>query len=243
MPTWTLFTAHGGSADLIFCMSTTVARSAARFTTTKPIVAIVSDPRRETTFGSNVCGVSAMRSQNIGDCYEEFRGSLPDLTRISFLHKAGYTPSEDAKYWLPNDQQNVLVPIALGDDIATSISKLEQAPAGETYGILLLPADRFFGEREILISAATSRGFPTYWSVPDFVGPGQGGAAGGCGVPQLLSGRFMAERVANIWTNKGAIPTPRFVPIPKRFVETKFSMAVYKALKPKPATKKKTKKK
>ena len=133
-----------------------------------------------------------------------------------------------------------MVPIALADNIATTISNLPQAPAGETYGILVLPADRFFGERETSISAATSRRFPTYWSVTDFVG--QGGAAGGCGVPQLLSGRFMAERVANIWT-KNAIPTPRFVSIPKRFIETKFSLAVAKALKLKQSAKKTSQKK
>ena len=147
------------------------------------------------------------------DGYEDFRDLLPDLTKIYILHKASYTPSEDAIYWLPNDTLNVMVPIALADNIATTISNLPQAPAGETYGILVLPADRFFGERETSISAATSRRFPTYWSVTDFVG--QGGAAGGCGVPQLLSGRFMAERVANIWT-KNAIPTPRFGPDPEK---------------------------
>jgi ABC-type uncharacterized transport system substrate-binding protein len=235
-----LFNTYGGSADLIFCMSTTVARRAAHYTTTKPIVAIVSDPKRETTFGPNVCGVSAMRSQNTGDCCEEFRESLPDLTRIYFLHKAGYTPSEDAKYWLPNDPLNVSVPIALADNIATTISNLAQAPSGETYGILVLPADRFFGERANLITAATSKGFPTYWSVTDFVGAG--GAFGGYGVPQAVSGRFMAERVANIWTNT-AIPSPPFVPIRKKHIESKLSLAVAKALKLKLAHAKSIKKK
>jgi hypothetical protein len=235
-----LLSTYGSSADLIFCMSTTVARRAAHLSA-KPIVAVVSDPKRETTFGSNVCGVSAMRSQNTGDCYEEFRSSLPDLTRIYILHKAGYTPSEDADYWLPNDSLNVLVPIALTDNIATTISNLDQAPTGETYGILVLPADRFFGDRKALIDAATLRGFPTYWSVTDFVDDA-GGAFGGCGVPQVVAGRFMAERVANIWT-KNAIPSPPFVPIPKKYIDSKLAHAVAKALKLKLARKKKTQKK
>jgi hypothetical protein len=71
-------------ADLIFCMSTSVAKAADAFSKvyapSKPIVAIVSDPFSE-GFGDNVCGVSASRDRLAISCYTKYEEGLRSASR------------------------------------------------------------------------------------------------------------------------------------------------------------------
>jgi hypothetical protein len=166
-----------------------------------------------------VCGVSAMRSQHAGECMEEFREGLSDLKRVYVLHKGGYEPSNAAKFWVEDGDGNQLVTIATGDTTANVIASLDMAPAGQEYGLLVLPADRFFSEREAIFTAAAGRNFKTFWSVTDFVGPNK--AYGGHGVPQKTAGRYMAWQVDKIWDNNGRIPkNPRWLTVKKADVVT-----------------------
>jgi hypothetical protein len=213
--------------DLIFCMSTTVVQAAAGFADTNeiPVVGIVSDPAKE-KFGTMICGVSAKRSQHASDCYDQFKEALSSssLRKIFYLHKVNYGPSEDAKYWLPNDDDAVPVPIGPTDGIDVIKKAIDRLPEASG-GLLVLPVDQFFGAGAKIVEWAKSRSLPTFWSVPDW----PPGAFGGYGVPQKMCGRYMGERVAYIWS-KGRIPKPPFVQIPDKHFELGINKAVAKAL-------------
>jgi hypothetical protein len=149
-----------------------------------------------------------MRSQTAGECLDLFRERF-SLTKVYVLHKDSYDPSIDSKFWVQDDPDNVVTPIRSTDDIGTVISALGAAPAGQTYGILVLPADRFFAEREAIFTAANPKAFKTFWSVPDFVAPNK--ASGGHGVSQVNSGRYMASQVDKIWETHAIPKNPRWL--------------------------------
>ena len=154
-------------ADLIFCMSTSVARAADAFTKvyapSKPIVAIVSDPFSE-TFGDNVCGVSASRDRLAMHCLRQFRKKNANVNRVYALHRDGYPPSIKAKGWI-GTKKVTTVAIADGESIRTKIEDiLQNAPAKS--GFLILPADRFFGSANDIVQWTGSK--PTFWSTPTF---------------------------------------------------------------------------
>ena len=91
-----VFMAAAPQADLLFCMSTSVARAADAYTkanppTTKPIVAIVSDPFSE-TFGDNVCGASASRDRLVNHALRQFRKKNQNVKNVVALHRTGYLP-------------------------------------------------------------------------------------------------------------------------------------------------------
>src|SRR5215216_558150 len=105
------------TADLIFCMSTSVARAADAFTKAQalstPIVAIVSDPFSE-DFGNNVCGVSASRDRLAISCLKQFK-KKSNVRNFFALHREGYAPSTRAKGWVGKKVQ--LVAVADGNTI------------------------------------------------------------------------------------------------------------------------------
>ena len=204
------------NADLWFCMSTSVARAAdavakaQRLPSTKPIVAIVSDPRSE-TFGRNVCGASANRPNLATDCLQKFKNRIGPGARVFALHRANYEPSTKAKDRLGANVTPVTVND--GDNIQTIITNEIVNHSAPRKGVLVLPADRFFGVADSI--TRWTGNIPTFWSTPDF--PSR--ASGGYGYAQNLCGQFMAERVAIIWKNQAdgvqdPIPSPEWNPIP-----------------------------
>src|SRR3954453_18528592 len=208
-----VFAEAGPAADLLFCMSTTVARGAAAFTTTPPIVAIVSDPFSETTFGANVYGASAGRDRLVRHALRQFRRKrTPKLTKIYALHREGYAPSTKSKAWLGNNKVT-LWPVLDTEDIQARIqAAIDDPPTSAVKGFLILPADRFFGAAPDIVAATGTR--PTFWTTPDFpINPVA--SFGGYGYPQAVCGQFLAERVAGIWTSQDATSPPVALPDPK----------------------------
>jgi hypothetical protein len=206
-----VFTAAGPGADLLFCMSTTVARAAYAFTTTKPIVAIVSDPFSEAFKDANVWGASAGRDRLVRHALRQFRRRrTPKLTKIYALHREGYEPSTKSKAWLGNNRVT-LWPIADTEDIQVRIqAALADPPTNAVKGFLILPADRFFGAAPDIVAWTGDK--PTFWTTPDFpLNPVK--SFGGYGYPQAVCGQFLAERVAGIWTSQDA-PSSSPVPLP-----------------------------
>jgi hypothetical protein len=222
-------------ADLIFCMSTSVAKAADAFTKvyapSKPIVAIVSDPFSE-LFGDNVCGVSASRDRLASHCLRQFKKKNPNVNRVYALHRDGYAPSIKAKGWI-GGKKVTTVAIADGDNIRTKIEDiLQNAPPKS--GFLILPADRFFGSANDIVQWTGTK--PTFWSTPDF----PAGSFGGYGFKQELCGQFMGERVANIWTSQDSgdpsvMPDPKWVSIGPEYVTVRPLAAVKASTKKPPA--------
>jgi len=206
------------STDVIFCMSTTVARAAVTFTKankipTMPIVAVDSDPMNE-HFPANVCAVSATRPQLAIRCYEEFKKKAPGLTTIYALHKYRYGPSDDSLNWL--GKKITPVPVKPGDNIKDQIYGIPKGSGG----LLILPADRFFGAADEIVQwAEVDWQLRTFWPVPDW----PTGAFGCYGFAQELCGQYLAERVASIWSNSGNIPNPRFVVIDQKWITGKIT--------------------
>ena len=215
-----VFPAAAPQADLIFCMSTSVARAADAYTKvnapTQPIVAIVSDPFSE-TFGDNVCGASASRDRLVNHCLRQFRKKNPNVKNIFALHRAGYLPSTKALAWLGKHNVTPLS-IADTDSIQAKILAVVNAnPPIPKLGFLVLPADRFFGSANDIVTWAGAN--PTFWTTPDF----PAASFGGYGYPQQLCGQFLAERVASIWTSQDAhdpspLPDPKWVLIDPQYV-------------------------
>jgi hypothetical protein len=207
------FTVSAGlpASYVILCMSTTVARAAASMNLNVPIVAIVSDPFAE-NFPANVCGVSAQRSQHAMQCYHKFKKADSALGKVYALHKQNYKPSNDALNWLGN--KVISVPIQPGDNIQTKINAIPQGPHR---GLLVLPADLFFGQANNIAGWAQSQGMHDFWSVPDW----PTNSFGGYGFPQQTCGQYLAERIASIWANNGAIPNPQWVSIDEDWIALK----------------------
>jgi ABC-type uncharacterized transport system substrate-binding protein len=215
--------------DLIFCMSTTVLDAAKQFTTTIPVVGIMSNPESEDwSQNPNVCGVSARRPQHAGSAYAELKKQI-GKKQIYYLSKAGYPPSDAAKLWLPKAAIEISIDSDEGpDDIVDKIHST--LPRGSS--LLVLPVDQFFGAAKSIIAAAqTDQSASTYWMAPDYAG--SVGAYGGYGVAQETCGHFMAERVASIWSSSdgATIPDPPFVEIPEQWNKSRINKSVAKALK------------
>jgi hypothetical protein len=200
-------------ADLWFCMSTSIARAADGVAKekmpTKPIVAIVSDPFSE-KFGDNVCGVSANRDRLAVRCMRYLKRRV-GARNIFVLHRQDYDPSDRAQKWL--DKRNVtVISIDDGDNTQTMQNKITTQIVNSPLpnkGVLVLPADRFFGVAKLITQWTGA--IPTFWSTPDF--PME--AKGGYGYPQKRCGQYMAERVAIIWKNQAdgvadPIPDPKW---------------------------------
>lgn len=199
-------------ADLWLCMSTSVARAAdvvARAQSpTKPVVVIVSDPFSE-GLGNNFCGVSASRDRLAIKCLRQFRRRVPSVQNIFVLHREGYGPSDKARQWI-GKRSVFLVPVADSENIQTKIQSDIMASSKPNKGVLVLPADRFFGVADLITQWTGT--VPTFWSTPDF----PTASRGGFGYPQKKCGQYMAERVAIIWKNQAdavvdLFPDPKWI--------------------------------
>ena len=232
------FTVVSTSDPLIFCMSTTAVKAAQSFTSSSPIVGIVSNPGRENVAQAhNICGISARRSQTGGDCCEHFLKAMQGLREIRALHKRNYNPSlealDRAKTAAAAYGVTVTpVDVATADDIHSALNSMAARDVQETatVGILVLPADVCFSvAREIISVAQTQKKLPTFFSVTDWVKTDHPSALGGYGVPQERSGELLAERVAHIWQT-GNMPTPRFHDVPSGEFRWLASRAAARAL-------------
>lgn len=216
--------------DLIFCMSTTVLLAAQQFTrnagTTIPIVGITSNPENQ-QFDPNVCGVSARRPQHVNHAYKELLKKVGKNKQIYALHKKNYPPSEAGKFWLPKSVTTI--DIDQNDDSDAIVAKIDAQLPVQSGGLLVLPVDQFFGAADKIINEAQNTKFtPTWWLIRDLRTSGAK-PYGGFGVDQETCGRFMAERVANIWSTK-RIPDPPFVEIEEKYNKAIVSKAVAKML-------------
>jgi ABC-type uncharacterized transport system substrate-binding protein len=231
------FTVNPAPTDpVIFCMSTTVVKAAQAFTTTIPVVGVVSDPGREgVASAQNICGVSAQRSQKSRDCLDNFLKTVPSLTEVRVLHKPGYNPSDEALQHIqhpPPPVTVVVVPIQTRADLDRELANLPTRNLSQpaTIGVLVLPVDVCFGAAPTIIDVAQNqKHLPTFFPVTDWVKPALPSALGGSGVPQHKSGELMAERVDLIWTNH-SIPNPRWRDAPGSASEWRVSRAAATAL-------------
>jgi ABC-type uncharacterized transport system substrate-binding protein len=226
------FKADGAVKPIIFCMSTSVVGAAKTYTeaSDKPVVAVVSDPKREQVYRrTNICGISARRSQTARECFEDFLATVPTLEQVYVLHKPNYNPSDDALKRIEKAAREAGVtitksPVTDSGDIDTEAAKwtprTKTQPA--TRGVLILPVDVLLGNALKIIRLAQAKFLPTFFPITDWVKPTSTStnpsALGGYGASQYRCGQLMAERVAHIWTNWGTanqIPNPRW-----KFVST-----------------------
>jgi hypothetical protein len=198
--------------DCVVCMSTFVGEKATD-ATTKPIVVITSDPSND-KFGDNVCGVCAIRPHLIGIGLRKFR-KFPNVNKVYGLHRDKYKPSKHAKkdigkaikVWVSVDDSDT------DASILTKIGALDKTKAG----LLVLPADRFFGLADDIVTAAAP--MPTYWTTTDW----PTGSKGGFGFAQAKCGQYMAQRVASIWSSTSGddIPEEPFLTVDPKDIATK----------------------
>jgi hypothetical protein len=217
--------------EFILCLSTTVARAAVTFTQTnniktRPIVAIVSDWAAE-NFPSNVCGVSAKRPDHIDICFKHFKGDFSSAGTFYFLAKKYYPPSDAALAKLGNP--NTAVYVDTNDNIRDQIYAIPRGSGG----LLVLPADRFFGAIDDIIQwAQNDQSLLTFWTVTDWVSTGNTGAFGGSGFPQQTCGQYLGERIASIWSsaNHITIPNPAWTIVDESWYDHKKNNAVASAM-------------
>jgi hypothetical protein len=206
----------------IVCMSTHVGEKAAASTKVKPIVVITSDPTNNAFDNPNVCGVCAIRPQLIGVGLRKFI-SKSGVKVLFGLNRDGYKPSKHSKRDLGKRIDSW---IDISDDndtdasIASQISDAAQTPGA---GLLVLPADRFFGLSDDILAAAGN--MPTYWTTTDW--PAANPKGGGYGYPQEVCGQYMAQRIASVWSSSSGIAIPAE---PFLTVDPKFIKSIYKGV-------------
>jgi hypothetical protein len=194
--------------SLVFCMSRTVVEAAsAKFPEAAgvPIVGIVSSPG-DFNNNRNVFGISAQRSQKGRQYYDKFLDTVPHLKtpgqKIYVLNKKDYPPTEKAFAALPNSPDIVEIKVSSLTEIEAEIPKMTPG------GLLILPADLFFGNAARIIELARSQKLPDFWPVTDWVKPTLPSALGGYGVPQLMCGELLADKIADYWDHSW--PNQRF---------------------------------
>jgi ABC-type uncharacterized transport system substrate-binding protein len=202
----------GGGGDLIFGMSTTVVRAAKAAAPSTPIVGVVSDRKNE-GFGSakKITGISALRSQTAGQCFERFLATVPTLKQVHVLHKPGYKPSERSLKLVKAiaKKRGVAVkPVTVKTryDIEKKVAALPKQSPKKPAGVFALPVDICISAaRQIIDVAQTQKGLPVFFPIPDVVTSKPSSALGGHGVSQHQCGVLMAEYVHKIlW--QGADP-------------------------------------
>jgi hypothetical protein len=205
---------------VIFGMSTTVVKEAANFTWTKPdikIIGVVSDPVGYGASGTNVCGIIAKRVQHARKYFDKFQdsvasGSRARIRHVYLLNKKDYRPTEEAIKKigppppLPNGVTVQVLNISDPDTIGSTISNL----TNRSGGLLILPADWFFGAANEIISAARAKELPDFWPLPDWATAAPKNAFGGYGVSQDFCGREMGKKIAYIWKNNNALPNNKW---------------------------------
>jgi hypothetical protein len=207
------------SGHLLFCMSTSVGDAAINFmdlnSITVPMVVISS--HFDNFEQSHVCVVSAERPQLIRPCFNRFKHRAPSGTRFHALHRQDHVPSTDALRRLGPNQVEFINPVKDNENPADVVNNIT-IPTGETHGLLVLPADRFFAAADDIISRATAKGMMTFWTTSDENWPA--GANGGYGYKQEVCGRYMAERVGRVW-DRGGVPPDKDKRIPRNEVSEK----------------------
>jgi hypothetical protein len=205
---------------ILFCMSTSVVKAAQAFTSTIPVVGLVSDPGREgVASAQNICGLSAKRSQTARDCYDNFLKTVPSLTEVRVLHKPGYNPSDDALQRIQQPPPRVPIVVVAIQTRADLIRELNNMPTRNlsqpaTVGILVLPVDVSIGAAPVIIDTVQAqKNLPSFFPITDWVKWAMPSALGGSGVPQYKSGELIADRVNHIWTTN-SIPNPRWKDAP-----------------------------
>jgi hypothetical protein len=196
---------------VILGMSTTVMRAAATFSTTIPMIGIVSN---QGGYGANVCGVSGQRPQNARRSYDKLLLTIPGLPRVHILHKPGYPPSDDSLRAIQNGGPLgvpvAVVPVAApyGDaEIRAAIDGINTPGA-----LLILPVDSFFAAADRIIgwAHANANRLPDFWPVTDWVRHALPSALGGYGASQHRCGQLLADKIHSIWESGGHIPNPRW---------------------------------
>jgi hypothetical protein len=177
-----------------------------------------------------------LRPQLAGLGIRKFKEAQSTLTKIWLLHRKNYGPSDQAKKRLGGINVELLT-VKDNDDPAAAVSeKRGKVPANETHGLLVLPADRFFGWAKDIQAAADASGKPgssmkTFWSTTDW----PTNSYGGYGYPQKVCGRYMAERVASIRaSNLDQVPNPAFVTVDPGEIRLKPVPAVHPKKKNRP---------
>jgi len=204
--------------DAVLCMSKTVldkVSSTAAWNSVK-VAGIVSIPLNK----PNICGIDGQRQQIGRNYYEKLLAALPSLSssaanRVHVLHVPGYPPSDDSLQRIQAGATPVqlnVVPVASPTDanILAAINAIT-APGA----LLVLPVDAFFGSAKLIIDTARAKSLPDFWPVTDWVQHSNSptkSALGGYGVPQVLCGELLADRIAFFWTN-GSMPNPAFIKV------------------------------
>ncbi len=203
-----IFAPKGAPAyDVIFAMSTNVARAAKDTAGSTPIVSVVSNLKAEgLSRARNITGISARRSQTAGECFEHFLATVPTLKRVRVLHKPGYGPSDRSLKLVKAAAKKrgvtvEVVAIKTRDDIQTKLAKMAKRDPKKPadIGVLVLPVDVCLGAAQLIIDLAQGqKHLPAFFPVTDFVKPNAQGALGGYGVPQRTCGVLMADYVEQI---------------------------------------------
>jgi hypothetical protein len=203
--------------DAVLCMSKTVLDkvSGTAAWNSVTIAGIVSEPLNQ----ANVCGVDGQRQQIGKDYYDKLLAALPSLAqsganRVHVLNVPGYPPSDKSLALITQGNPPVTVnPVNVATptdaNIVAAINGINQPGA-----LIVLPVDTFFGSAAI-INTARAKSLPDFWPVADWVRYSNNptkSAFGGYGVPQVLCGELLADRIAYVWTN-GGMPTPKFIKV------------------------------
>jgi len=204
--------------DAVLCMSKTVLDkvSGTAAWNSVTIAGIVSEPLNQT----NVCGIDGQRQQIGKDYYDKLLAALPSLAqsganRVHVLNVPGYPPSDKSLALITQGNPPVTVnPVNVATptdaNIVAAINGINQPGA-----LIVLPVDTFFGSAQTIINTARAKSLPDFWPVTDWVRHGNNptkSAFGGYGVPQVLCGELLADRIAFVWTN-GSMPTPKFIKV------------------------------
>jgi ABC-type uncharacterized transport system substrate-binding protein len=204
-----------GQHNLIFAMSTTVARLAqAASERTMPIVGVVSDRKAESlNRARNLTGISARRSQTADQCFEHFLATVPTLKQVHVMNKPGYGPSDRAMKLVKAvaKKRGVTIKSLPVKDFETIERKIAALPKRDpakpaVAGLFVLPVDSCIAwARQIIDAVQVRKNIPTFFPITDFVTSKSSGALGAHGVPQRKCGELMSEYVDRIlW--QGADP-------------------------------------
>lgn len=204
--------------DAVLCMSKTVLDkvSGTAAWNSVTIAGIVSEPLNQT----NVCGVDGQRQQIGKNYYDKLLAALPSLAqsganRVHVLNVPAYPPSDKSLALITQGNPPVTVnPVNVATptdaNIVAAINGINQPGA-----LIVLPVDTFFGSAQTIINTARAKLLPDFWPVTDWVRYSNNptkSAFGGYGVPQVLCGELLADRIAYVWTN-GGMPTPKFIKV------------------------------
>ena len=204
--------------DAVLCMSKTVLGrvSGTAAWNRVTIAGIVSEPLNQ----NNVCGIDGQRQQIGKDYYDKLLAARPSLAqsganRVHVLNVPGYPPSDKSLALITQGNPPVTVnPVNVATptdaNIVAAINGINQPGA-----LIVLPVDTFFGSAQTIINTARAKSLPDFWPVTDWVRYSNNptkSAFGGYGVPQVLCGELLADRIAYVWTN-GGMPTPKFIKV------------------------------